>query len=82
MRILNGKKFYEEPTSCGTCPFFYNGTTHTPVSDRGSTTGHCQQFDEYHKSWRSVPRRCAKLFKKLFEYPDGCELVIVKKKES
>lgn len=79
MRILNGQKFYEEPTSCGTCPFFYNGTTYTPISDRGSTTGHCTMFDERHKVWRSVPNRCQKIFRKLFSLPDGDEYVITRR---
>lgn len=77
MRKLNGAKFYEEPGSCGTCPFLLTGTTQTPIYVPAQNTGHCIMFDESHKVWRSVPRRCAKLFKKLFEYPDGCELVIV-----
>lgn len=81
MRTLNGAKFYEEPGSCGTCPFFNNGTTYTPLSVHGSNTGHCIMFDEMHKTWRSVPRRCVKIFRKLFEQPDGGEYVIVVKRE-
>lgn len=25
--FINGKKFTEEPGSCGACPFFFNGRT-------------------------------------------------------
>lgn len=79
MRKLNGFFFYEEPTSCGTCPFFNNFQTSTPLYVNYGNTGHCTLFDEMHKTWRSVPRRCVKLFRKLFEQPDGGEYVIVVK---
>ncbi len=71
---INGVTFYEEPTSCGTCPFFSDGSTSHPMS-QGTEKGHCRQFDENHKRWRSVPRRCEKLFKKAFQI--GGDLVIV-----
>lgn len=41
---------------------------------------HCRQWDEMHHSWRNPPRRCIKLFNKVFKFPDGIELVIIRKK--
>ena len=81
MLIINGFKFYEEPGSCGTCPFLSTGNTNAAVPTPQSDRGHCLQWDETHHTWANVPRRCAKLFKKAFSagYPDGKELVIVKK---
>lgn len=75
MIMINGKKFYDEPTSCGACPFFFNGMTDAPLS-QATTKGHCMQFDEMHNSWRNVPRRCEKIFRKAFTYSEGSELVI------
>lgn len=78
MRTLNGQAFYDEPTSCGTCPFFYNGATDAPSAVQcRSERGHCRLWNEMHKTWRSVPPRCKKLFKRLMSYPDGGTYVIV-----
>ena len=79
MITINGKTFYEEPTSCGTCPFLYTGNTYAPVPvSRTTDKGHCLLWDEMHFTWRSVPRRCSKLFSKAFaNYPEGSNLVIV-----
>ena len=81
MLIINGIKFYEEPGTCGTCPFLFTGKTNTPMltsKDRGV----CIQWNEKHHTWATVPKRCRKLFKKAFngKYPDGMELVIVNNK--
>jgi hypothetical protein len=71
---IQGFKFYDEPGSCGSCPAFNNGTTTlTP----GSELGHCLMWDEWHKSWSTTPRRCARLFKKALTYSEGTELLIV-----
>lgn len=78
MIIINGKTFYEEPTSCGTCPFLYIPCTNAPAPVSSSDKGHCLLWDEIHRTWRSVPRRCSKLFSKAFaNYPEGSNLVIV-----
>ena len=81
MIIVNGYKFYEEPGSCGTCPFLITGNTNTPIPVSQTVRGHCIQWDEWHHTWAAPPRRCAKLFKQAFAagYPDGKELVIVSK---
>lgn len=79
MITINGKTFYEEPTSCGTCPFLYIPCTNAPVPVSSSDKGHCLLWDEMHHTWRSVPRSCQKLFKKAFTYTEGSELVIVRK---
>ena len=79
MLIINGTKFYEEPTSCGTCPFLFTGRTDTPISSPTDNKGHCPIFDEVHHTYANPPRRCAKLFRKVFSkgYADGTELAIV-----
>lgn len=74
MIIINNTKFYEQPSSCGTCAFFFNGKTSMCPGDE---LGHCVMFDERHKRWCSVPDRCKKLFRKAFNYQDGASLVIV-----
>ena len=28
MVIINDRKFYDKPGSCGSCPFFFSGSTH------------------------------------------------------
>jgi hypothetical protein len=74
MVTIQGFKFYDEPGSCGCCPAFHNGATHL---NNGDEVGHCLIFGEWHKRWCTTPRRCAKLFKEAFTYPDGEELVVV-----
>lgn len=80
MVTINGTRFYEQPTSCGTCPFFHNGTTSAPISAHYDK-GICRQWDEMHHSWCNIPRRCQKLFKAAFEQwnDTGIDLVITKK---
>lgn len=74
MVTINGETLYNNPGSCGTCPFFYNGATHLqPV---GSQKGYCRMFDEMHKSYINPPARCKKLFNKAFSMPEGSTLVI------
>ena len=77
MIIIDGIKFYDEPGSCGTCEFLQTGNSDIYRSDKGF----CALFEETHHTWCSVPRRCAKLFKKAFTYPDGTELVFVAKEQ-
>lgn len=81
MIIINGHKFYEEPGSCGTCPFLLTGNTDSPMPVPHADKGLCIQWDETHHTWANTPRRCSKLFKKAFSagYPEGTELVIVGK---
>jgi hypothetical protein len=74
MVYINGYKFYEAPGSCGTCPFFNNGSTQM---DPGSMRGHCVMWNEMHGRTTNPPRRCAKLFKKALTFPDGASLSIV-----
>lgn len=74
MITINGKTFYDKPGSCGSCPFFFSGSTyHQPNPGKG----HCQMFDELHHSYIAPPRRCQKLFNKAFSMPNGSKLVIV-----
>lgn len=74
MITINGTPLYDNPGSCGTCPWFNNGSTHLQ-SNMGK--GHCRMFDEMHHSYIYPPRRCQKLFNKAFRMPDGSNLVIV-----
>ena len=80
MVIINGKKLYEEPTSCGTCPFLFTGNTDSPISS-STNKGICLQWDETHHTWANPPKRCQRLFKQAFKlYNDtGQELVITRK---
>ena len=73
---INGTPVYEEPSSCGTCPFFSNGSTQL---SSGSEKGHCRLFNEMHRTWINPPRRCHKLFKKALTFPEGEELVLINK---
>ena len=75
---IGGVPFYDEPGSCGSCPFFSNGSTQLCS---GYDRGHCRLFNEMHKTSRNIPRRCAKLFKKAFQQPDGSDLVIILKND-
>lgn len=81
MVIINGTKFYEQPTSCGTCPFLFiqgrNTPSILPSSTSVNATHHCKMWDEWHRSYKSVPRQCEKLFRKAFKFPEGTELAIV-----
>lgn len=82
MITINGKIFLDKPGSCGSCPFFSSGNTY--LSSRlgcSSPMGYCMMFDENHRSWRTPPRRCQKLFNKAFRMPEGSELVIIQKDE-
>lgn len=71
---INGVQFWDKPGSCGTCPFFDNGST---ILSPGYVRGYCRMFDEMHNSYINPPRRCQKLFNKAFRYPDGSKLSIV-----
>lgn len=87
MIVISGIKVYDEPTSCGTCPFLFIPGKDAPsiiqnLSSGRGTSHHCTMFDEWHHTWANPPRRCAKLFKKAFRYPEGTELVITKNTES
>lgn len=82
MIIINGKTFYEEPGSCGTCPFLFIPCKDAPgflPSGGGQSKYHCTMFNEMHASWRSVPPRCRRIFKKAFGFPEGSVLVICSK---
>lgn len=73
MVYIDDTAFYGEPGSCGTCAkYMSSGSKLAPSSD-----GYCPLFDERHHSWASPPKRCQKLFKAAFKYPDGARLVIV-----
>jgi hypothetical protein len=72
---INGIRFYSQPTSCGTCPAFSCGASELSP---GVTRGLCVIFDDTHHRW-VMPRRCAKLFKKAFTYPEDSELIITHK---
>lgn len=72
--FINGKKFTEEPGSCGACPFFFN--SRTEMTPSASPKGLCALFDESHSSYITIPRRCHKLFKKAFTFQEGENLVI------
>lgn len=39
MTIINETIFYDKPGSCGTCPFFYNGSTHLRPGEVKGTVG-------------------------------------------
>lgn len=82
MVTINGKIFYDKPGSCDSCSFFSSGNTY--LGSRlgcSSSMGYCRMFDENHRSWRTPPRRCQKLFNKAFRMPEGSSLVIVAKEE-
>lgn len=71
---IEGKEFYDEPWSCGSCPFMNTGATRLSPSVK---RGHCTLWNEWHLSYRNIPQRCHKLFKKAMTYPDGTKLAIV-----
>lgn len=82
MVIINGHKFYEVPTSCGTCPFLLTGNTSTPGVSTGYSKGLCVQWNETHHTWANIPRRCSKLFHRVFDlYNDTGENLVITKKE-
>lgn len=76
MVTINGKIFYDKPGSCGTCPFFFSGSTHY---NPNFGKGHCTMFGKFHNSYINPPKRCQKLFNKAFRMPDESNLVIVRK---
>jgi len=72
MIYINNTPFYDEPGSCGTCAFFLSGGSQMCPSDKGI----CTLFSEEHHTYIYPPRRCKKIFKKAFSFPDGARLVI------
>lgn len=78
MITINGKVFYDKPGSCGSCSFFFCGSTHL-CPNRGK--GICILFNEMHQPYINPPKRCQKLFNKALRMPDGSDLVIVKNTE-
>lgn len=73
---INGEAFYDEPRSCGSCPFMFRYSSSLSLPDK---RGHCLLFNEWHLRYRNIPRRCHKLFKKALTFPEGSELSIVRK---
>ena len=67
---INGHKFYEMPTMCGTCPFFLAG--------REDKMGWCTAFAKHKSRYANVPKRCEDLFEKAFQIGRD-DLVIVMK---
>lgn len=48
MVIINDRKFYDKPGSCGSCPFFFSGSTYLcPNKGRGI----CTLFNEMHQPY-------------------------------
>ncbi len=77
MVTINGKKFYESPCMCGVCSFYLdNGKLE---GGRRSQSGFCVLFDKQKNYYGNVPRRCSELFEKAQTFPDGTDLVIVRK---
>lgn len=72
MVYINGKRFDDKPGSCGTCPFFHDGSSSMCHPDKGM----CTLFEESHHSYINPPARCQKLFRAAFKFPDGMNLVI------
>ena len=71
---INGVEVDSLPRSCGSCPFFKNGSTHlSPGSERGL----CILFEEMHFRWINTPRRCVKIFRKALNLPTEVDWVIV-----
>lgn len=68
MITINGIRFSEYPSSCGTCPCFAFLSPSPLIR-----MGHCRMWNEMHHSYIDPPRRCRKLFKKVFEFPDGTD---------
>lgn len=83
MITINGRIFYEEPTSCGTCPFLHvpgrNTPSFIPTRQSMNPICHCLLFDEWHRVCTSPPKRCGKLFVTAFKFPEGTDLVITRK---
>jgi hypothetical protein len=75
--FINDKELSQEPTMCGSCPFYFSGNSALIYNPRGF----CVLFDETHKGIRNIPRRCHKLFKKALSYPDRTRLAIVETKK-
>ena len=73
MIYINNKAFYDRHGSCGTCPFFMDGSSSMCHPQRGL----CTMFAETHASYINPPGRCLKLFNKAFKHPDGAKLLIV-----
>lgn len=69
MITINGIKFFELPTFCGSCPAIIIG--------REDAKGFCSLFDRRKNRWDSVPQRCREIFAKGFAI--GGDLVIVRK---
>jgi len=72
MIYINNKLFYDTPGSCGTCEFYVSGSTSMCPTSRGI----CALFDEEHHSYINIPKRCAKIFRKAFKFPEGTKLII------
>lgn len=59
MITINDTPFYDKPGSCGTCPWFSNGSTHLQPN---MGKGYCRMFDEMHHSYINPPPEDAKSY--------------------
>lgn len=86
MRTINGIKVYwrdldDLPSSCGTCPFYFDGTTHAPMVGTVQERGLCNIRGMMKGRWSNVPISCANFFTRIMAQPDGGRYVIVLKDE-
>ena len=72
MVTINGKKFYEFPTCCYSCPFFLPWGDYTEK-------GTCTLLSITKNKYSNLSKRCSGIFDKARTYPDGAELVLVAK---
>lgn len=79
---INDEEFYEVPGRCGSCPFLVNYQSQVPgITSFNDGLCHCRMFDEWHHTYREIPRRCSKLFTRALNsgFSEGQNLVIVAK---
>lgn len=87
MRTVNGINIYWQteddlPRSCGSCPFYFDGSTSVPGVGSTQERGLCNLREMMKGRWTDTPQACLRFFRRILKAPDGERYVIVLRDEN
>lgn len=87
MRTVNGIQIYwrdedDLPSMCGSCPFYFDGSTSVPGIGSTRESGICNIREMTKRRWADCPRACLRFFRRILQAPDGENYVIVLRDEN
>ena len=67
------------PGYCGSCPFYFDGSTSTPCVGQVAEQGICNLRGMMKARYADAPQACLRLFRKVLRFPNEERLTIVLK---